>query len=112
MTRRGFFSALAAVTATATMGDPERLLWVPGRKLISIPKPPRELSWDFEVTEGWGFFKVNELWQVDAAGNTTRLFVDRGDGKFRLADDSYWIGRPAPFVVVEASLEPIAASAW
>ncbi len=36
MNRRGFFSAIAAVAATAAM-DPERLLWVPG-KLISIPK--------------------------------------------------------------------------
>lgn len=37
MTRRGFF-ALAAVAAAV---DPERLLWIPGRKLISIPAPRR-----------------------------------------------------------------------
>ena len=36
MNRRAFFSTLAAVIATAQM-DTERLLWVPGRKLISIP---------------------------------------------------------------------------
>ena len=106
MNRRGFFSALAAVAATAVL-DPERLLWISGARLISIPKP-RMGPWDFEVSEGWGFFKTNELWEVDKAGNTTRLFVDnQGDGKFRLADDSYWIGRPAPFVVIEASVEPI-----
>ena len=34
MNRRLFLSALAAAIA-----DPERLLWTPGRKLISIPKP-------------------------------------------------------------------------
>jgi hypothetical protein len=29
---------LSAAAATAAV-DPERLLWVPGRKLISIPRP-------------------------------------------------------------------------
>lgn len=38
MNRRGFFGALAAIAAAATL-DPERLLWVPGKKLISIPAP-------------------------------------------------------------------------
>lgn len=36
MNRRGFFGLLAGAIAGATL-DPERLLWVPGRKLISIP---------------------------------------------------------------------------
>ena len=44
MNRRGFFSVLAGMAATATL-DPERLLWVPGKKLISIPKP---------IPETWG----------------------------------------------------------
>ena len=35
MNRRSFFTSLIA---TATL-DPEKLLWVPGRKLISIPAP-------------------------------------------------------------------------
>ncbi len=38
LNRRGFFAALAAVAATAAL-DPERLLWLPRKKLISIPKP-------------------------------------------------------------------------
>jgi hypothetical protein len=38
MNRRGFLSLLGIGAATAAV-DPERLLWVPGRKLISIPKP-------------------------------------------------------------------------
>lgn len=38
MNRRGFLSALIGFAATATL-DPERLLWVPGQKLISIPAP-------------------------------------------------------------------------
>jgi hypothetical protein len=36
MNRRTFFGSLAALVAGATL-DPEKLLWVPGRKLISIP---------------------------------------------------------------------------
>lgn len=35
MNRRSFLAAMAG----AFVADPERLLWVPGRKLISIPKP-------------------------------------------------------------------------
>lgn len=38
MNRRGFLSALVGFAAGATL-DPERLLWVPGKKLISIPAP-------------------------------------------------------------------------
>jgi hypothetical protein len=36
MNRRAFFSLLSAGVAAAA--DPERLLWTPGRKLISIPR--------------------------------------------------------------------------
>lgn len=35
LNRRGFMGALAGALAL----DPERLLWVPGKKLISVPKP-------------------------------------------------------------------------
>lgn len=38
MNRRAFFGLIAAGLAAAD--DPERLLWVPGRKKISIPAPP------------------------------------------------------------------------
>ncbi len=41
MNRRGFLAALIAGTAF----DPERLLWVPGKKLISIPRPTF-IGWD------------------------------------------------------------------
>lgn len=37
MTRRGFIAAFAAAVAL----DPEKLLWRPGEKLISIPAPPK-----------------------------------------------------------------------
>ncbi len=40
MNRRGFFGLLAGIAATAFL-DPEKLLWKPGARLISIPNPPR-----------------------------------------------------------------------
>ena len=40
--RRGFLSFIGAALASATL-DPERLLWVPGAKTISIPEP-RDIS--------------------------------------------------------------------
>ncbi len=38
MNRRSFLSLLTG-TASALMLDPERVLWVPGTKAISIPSP-------------------------------------------------------------------------
>lgn len=38
LSRRGLLVALAGAAL-----DPERLFWRPGAKLISIPKPPRQL---------------------------------------------------------------------
>jgi hypothetical protein len=40
--RRAFLGSLLAAAAL----DPERLLWVPGAKLISIPGPPQLDTWD------------------------------------------------------------------
>lgn len=39
MNRRGFLRGLIAAGAAAISVDPDRLLWVPGKRLISIPKP-------------------------------------------------------------------------
>lgn len=38
LNRRGFLTALAGAFVAP---DPEKLLWVPGKKLISVPKAPR-----------------------------------------------------------------------
>lgn len=38
LTRRSFLNAALAFAATATL-DPEKLLWVQGKKTFSIPKP-------------------------------------------------------------------------
>lgn len=45
MNRRGFLSFLGAAVAGAILVlDPERLLWKPGAKFISIPSPALALS--------------------------------------------------------------------
>lgn len=38
LNRRGFLGALATALAGATL-DPEKLLWEPGKRMISIPAP-------------------------------------------------------------------------
>jgi hypothetical protein len=38
MNRRGFLATIAA----ALVADPEKLLWEPNKKFISIPRPSRE----------------------------------------------------------------------
>jgi len=40
LARRGFLSLLGGAAAALVL-DPERALWVPGRKLISIPETPK-----------------------------------------------------------------------
>jgi hypothetical protein len=45
MNRRGFLGSLAGFAAALTL-EPEKALWVPGQKLISIPKPMPVLSVD------------------------------------------------------------------
>jgi hypothetical protein len=48
MNRRGFLSMLAGATL-----DPERLLWRPGAKLISIPEPTSAAYPDFFRYTDW-----------------------------------------------------------
>lgn len=56
-TRRNFLGLLSAGAAgavAAAVVDPERLLWVPGKKLVSVPKPfqPIGLSVRFMADPG------------------------------------------------------------
>jgi len=43
MKRRGFLGLFAGAIAGATL-DPERALWIPGAKTISIPKPNLDVT--------------------------------------------------------------------
>jgi hypothetical protein len=66
--RRGFLGALIAGAAAAAV-DPERLLWVPGRKLISIPAPRVAMVAEILRIRQVGLFDRNTgeyLWRMDA----------------------------------------------
>ena len=93
MNRRLFLGALGVAGAGAVL-DPERLLWVPGRKLISIPKPERVWS----VIEAHGLCRVTERWELDRNKRVLRLLLDLGDGVLRVQRHNPWVGRLAPFV--------------
>jgi len=68
-----------AAIAGATL-DPERLLWVPGKKLVSIPKPVREYLLELNC----------------------QLFFPRYSANGGLADDwDYYVGRFIDGVRVE-----------
>lgn len=55
--RRGFLGALAGGLAATFALDLEKALWVPGKKLVSIPKPrPRNAHYmgvDMVMPSGW-----------------------------------------------------------
>jgi hypothetical protein len=63
-TRRSFFRAFAGAVATAAAVDPERLLWTPGKKLISIPN--RRLQ-RFLVTEDLIWLGETGMFTVEPA---------------------------------------------
>ncbi len=92
LNRRGFFSTLAAVAATAAL-DPERLLWIPGKRLISIPEP---------VFHGWAtpeFFSLGDIITFDR--DPTRYVVTAAgrsfdDIRFRYADRDAALVCPLP----------------
>jgi hypothetical protein len=59
MNRRAFLASLAAALAL----DPERALWVPGKKLISIPPPGR---WCVRYLSEWDPIWLAMVQRVDA----------------------------------------------
>jgi hypothetical protein len=68
MNRRGFLAAMSAMVL-----DPERLLWVPGAKTISIPAPRQAVTWTWRT----------DTWIVEYAA---KLHPDD-----RLPDDTGWV---------------------
>lgn len=81
LSRRAFFGLLATVAARATL-DPERLLWVPGAKLISIPAPTRDMA-----------AILREMEKIIAAGmGITLLSYLNRKAAFGISDED-WIGR-------------------
>jgi hypothetical protein len=80
--RRGFLGAVAAALVPGALfgHDPERLLWVPGKKLISVPKPAADGIW-LSANLGYPYDRghaldaahalMNEWRRREAAANTT-----------------------------------------
>jgi hypothetical protein len=89
MNRRGFLSALGVALAGATL-DPERALWVPGAKLISIPPPTRFVS-GASVMAAWR----KEL-ERDANDFDFRMMAACGV-RIRIGDTIY-VRRPLRFI--------------
>ena len=87
LNRRGFFTALAGGLAAAAF-DPERLLWIPGRKLISIPA----VAWETVV--------LREFWKLRPDGLVFEHKLDLGDGRLHHVIRSPWIGRRPPFISI------------
>jgi hypothetical protein len=61
LNRRSFFASLAGGAAALTL-DPDKLLWVPGKKLISIPAPRPFLAIGDIVTFGVGDIVTFSKW--------------------------------------------------
>ena len=91
MNRRLFLSALTGGLAF----DPERLLWVPRRKVISIPKPaPVAFVLTGHITP-----LLTETWEIATNGLVARVLLQATGGQ-KHAVKSPWIGLPPPFVVL------------
>jgi hypothetical protein len=86
MNRRAFLAAIAGLTL-----DPERLLWRPGAKLISIPKPV--------MVDREPFVTVFERWQKEQEHRFVRLQYVAGE----LVSRDIWPS--PPFVLVPHSDE-------
>ena len=81
MTRRALLSML-----TAAIADPERLVWQPGAKLISIPKPRLHLMADIRLVDS---VTVTEWYWVGPGGKLYNMRT----GKIC----PYAVGLPQPY---------------
>jgi len=92
MNRRSFLSLFAA----SAVLDPERLLWVPGRKLISIPTPTPEFIMSFFVTRGQSRSQVDlsesEYWHWRRDGELPARIL----GVFPVGTQGWTNPRPIP----------------
>jgi hypothetical protein len=65
MNRRGFLGAIFGGAAISAI-DPERLLWQPGNRLISIPRPKPLLLHPGDVVTITGMYDVNPITKLRA----------------------------------------------
>lgn len=87
MNRRHFLNSFAAA-ASAMVLDPERLLWVPGKKSFSIPKAAVELCDGFEI------------WHIRTSEQAARAVASRlkGYGVYdaEMHGTKIWLATPIP----------------
>lgn len=85
MSRRSFLAAMAA----AFVADPERLLWVPGQKLISIPKPQvRATLFFYGYNPNLGKSYVQFMMARRAIERGQRVGIATRDG---IVDGAQWV---------------------
>jgi hypothetical protein len=96
MNRRGFLSAIAG----AFVADPEKLLWVPGAKLISIPRP--RIATDAECLEVLnGLIKLWSLQPVLEFNAVGLEFNTVGIGPGYKLGDTMTIRKPPHFIAYD-----------
>lgn len=72
MNRRAFLSTLAAALTGAAL-DPERLLWVPGKKTIFLP-PPKKIISAFVIGD---VITINGVYAVNPVTYQTTKFLQQ-----------------------------------
>ena len=102
MNRRGFFDLLAGIAATAFL-DPEKLLWRPGARLISVPNPPRVIvrsligmSWHLSKSDPRKVYdSYHNMVCVCQNAEQARLIVVSGNESQLMGGIRHWMSRPA-----------------
>lgn len=77
MNRRGFLSALFGAAAAPAL-DPERLLWVPGRRRIFIPRPELIPRLSLRWISSYDYREDRFISRIDAIYGLQRLTIPRG----------------------------------
>jgi len=90
MNRRGFLRALG-IGATVLALDPEKALWTPGKKLISIPKPApltQQQVYDLVAQR-----ILDATWRM--SGDFWKNALVEGTGYIRATPDALIVGGPS-----------------
>lgn len=102
--RRGFLQAIGAALAGAVI-DPERALWIPCRKLISIPKPTIQTMTIEEFDDLYIKPAVDRFFQPP---NASYFLDQQGVWKWS-ADDWTLISYPVPVTPSKSLRSPDSA---
>ena len=120
MNRRGFLSSLAAAAGIVAL-DPERALWLPGKKLISIPKTVHVPEWQhktvisfFPENEIAAIYRKHDQWAEPANAEIFQRFIRPQmvalEAEVAAAEKKY--GRKAYLATIEMPLVPLSFRAY